>query len=187
MGIFRGSGGAIESTRNALASQVAVDSATASAKAQEATQAATSATSNAQSVANTYDTFDDRYLGTKSSDPSLDNDNEALVAGALYFNTVDNILKIYDGSVWNVTAVDASDFLTQTQTDTLYEPLLSDNRRMNFYRQDNAPATALEGDMWYDTDDEDIKMYRQTGTNQFEWVAIIVGADDSDIMDAGNF
>lgn len=187
MGIFRGSGGAIESTRNAVANQVAVDAATASAKAEEATEAATNASSNAQNVADTYDTFDDRYLGPKSSDPSLDNDDEALVAGALYFNTIDNILKIYDGSSWNVTAVDASDFLTQTQTDTLYEPLLADNRRMNFYRQDSAPATALEGDMWYDTDDEDIKVYRQTGDNQFEWVALIVGSDDSDIMDAGNF
>ena len=69
----------------------------------------------------------------------------------------------------------------------MYEPLLDDSRRMNFYRQASAPATALEGDMWYDTDDEDIKVYRQTNTNQFEWVALIVGADDSDVMDAGNF
>jgi len=33
------------------------------------------------------DSFDDRYLGAKSSDPSVDNDGNALVTGALYFNS----------------------------------------------------------------------------------------------------
>ena len=42
------------------------------------------------------DAFDDKYLGSKSSDPTLDNDGNALVDGALYFNTVDNIMKVYD-------------------------------------------------------------------------------------------
>jgi multidrug efflux pump subunit AcrA (membrane-fusion protein) len=47
-----------------------------------------------------YDNFDDRYLGAKSSDPTLDNDGDALVAGALYFNSVDNAMRVYTGSVW---------------------------------------------------------------------------------------
>lgn len=46
------------------------------------------------------DSFDDRYLGQKTSDPSLDNDGNALVAGALYFNTTDDVMKVYEGSVW---------------------------------------------------------------------------------------
>ena len=46
------------------------------------------------------DSFDDRYLGTKASDPTLDNDGNALVAGALYFNTTDNVMKVYEGSSW---------------------------------------------------------------------------------------
>jgi hypothetical protein len=46
------------------------------------------------------DSFDDRYLGQKTSDPTLDNDGDALVAGALYFNTTDEIMKVYDGSLW---------------------------------------------------------------------------------------
>jgi predicted outer membrane repeat protein len=47
-----------------------------------------------------YDNFDDRYLGAKTSDPTLDNDGDALVAGALYFNSVDGAMRVYTGSVW---------------------------------------------------------------------------------------
>ena len=43
-----------------------------------------------------YDNFDDRYLGQKSSAPTLDNDGNALIDGALYYNTVDNKMYVYD-------------------------------------------------------------------------------------------
>jgi hypothetical protein len=46
------------------------------------------------------DSFDDRYLGTKTSDPTLDNDGNALAAGALYFSTTENVMKVYDGASW---------------------------------------------------------------------------------------
>ena len=46
------------------------------------------------------DSFDDRYLGQKTADPTVDNDGDALVSGALYFNTTDDIMKVYDGSLW---------------------------------------------------------------------------------------
>lgn len=38
----------------------------------------------------TYDSFDDRYLGAKAVEPTLDNDGAALIAGALYWDTVLN-------------------------------------------------------------------------------------------------
>jgi len=47
-----------------------------------------------------YDNFDDRYLGAKSSDPTLDNDGNALVAGALYFSTTLNYMRVYTGTIW---------------------------------------------------------------------------------------
>jgi len=52
------------------------------------------------------DSFDDRYLGTKTSDPTLDNDGNALVSGALYFSTTQNVMKVYDGASW-ITATSA--------------------------------------------------------------------------------
>src|SRR6056300_963005 len=91
--------------------------------ATSATSASTSATSaaTAQTAAETaqaaaelaYDNFDDRYLGPKASDPATDNDGDALIDGALYFNTTGNVLKYWDGSAWNnVEAVDTSNFAT---------------------------------------------------------------------------
>ena len=59
------------------------------------------------------------------------------------------------------------------------------------FRQAAAPtgATVSEGDTWYDTDDEDFKVYRETSTGVFEWVPIMLGTPpgDSDIVDAGAF
>lgn len=46
-----------------------------------------------------YDTFDDRFLGTKANDPTVDNDGNALIDGAMYFNTSSNAMKVYD--LWN--------------------------------------------------------------------------------------
>ena len=51
----------------------------------------------AQAAAETaLDTFDDRFLGAKSSNPSVDNDGNALVDGALYFDTTNDIMKVYN-------------------------------------------------------------------------------------------
>ena len=58
------------------------------------------------------DSVDDTYLGGKSSDPTLDNDGNSLATGALYFNTSSNVLKVYNGSAWQVAAIDASTFAT---------------------------------------------------------------------------
>jgi hypothetical protein len=58
-----------------------------------------------------YDNFDDRYLGPKSSDPTLDNDGNALLTGALYFNTATNVMKVYDGSTWVAAYVSAAGVL----------------------------------------------------------------------------
>jgi hypothetical protein len=68
----------------------------ASAAATSATQAATSA-ANAESA---YDSFDDRYLGAKASDPTLDNDGDALIEGAMYFDSSNDVMKVYNGTEW---------------------------------------------------------------------------------------
>ena len=67
----------------------------------------------AEQAASSFDSFDDKYLGSKSSNPSVDNDGNALATGALYFNTGDNTLRIYNGSAWVTAAVDTSSFAGQ--------------------------------------------------------------------------
>jgi hypothetical protein len=85
----------------------------ASNSASSASSSASTATSAANAALAALDSFDDRYLGSKSSDPSLDNDGNALIAGALYFNTVSNSIKVYTGSVWVDAYADGNTFLAK--------------------------------------------------------------------------
>ncbi len=61
---------------------------------------ATAAAASATAAAASYDSFDDRYLGSKSSAPSVDNDGNALITGALYWNSVSNTMFAWTGSAW---------------------------------------------------------------------------------------
>tara|TARA_R100001594_G_scaffold22150_1_gene42851 strand:+ start:5680 stop:7296 length:1617 start_codon:yes stop_codon:yes gene_type:complete len=87
----------------------AANSATAaSTSATNAANSATAAASSATSAANSFDDFDDRYLGAKSSEPSTDNDGDALVTGALFFDTTVGAMKVYSGSAWQTVTVSAA-------------------------------------------------------------------------------
>ena len=66
---------------------------------------AASAAASAAAAETAYDSFDDRYLGAKSTAPSVDNDGNALVVGALYFNSVTAVMQVWSGSAWgNITS-----------------------------------------------------------------------------------
>jgi hypothetical protein len=69
------------------ASNASTSASNAASSATTASNAVTSAELAATNAAASYDSFDDRYLGAKASDPTLDNDGDALIAGATYFNT----------------------------------------------------------------------------------------------------
>jgi hypothetical protein len=75
-----------------------------------AASAAAAAVSETNAAAS-YDSFDDRYLGSKSSAPSIDNDGNALLTGALYWNSSSNNLFIWTGSAWTQAAFTAAGFL----------------------------------------------------------------------------
>ena len=64
----------------------------------------------AEQAAAAVDGFDDTYLGAKSSEPTVDNDGDALNAGDLYYNTTDNNMKVYNGSAWENVAVSTAGF-----------------------------------------------------------------------------
>jgi len=64
-----------------------------------ATSAASAATS-ATSAATTYDNFDDRYLGSKASAPTVDNDGNTLLVGAIYWNSTLNNMYVWSGTAW---------------------------------------------------------------------------------------
>lgn len=80
-------------------------SASAASAAQVAAEAALASTLTA------YDNFDDRYLGAKAVAPTLDNDGNALVAGALYFDTVASGMYVYTGAAWVAAYVSGAGYL----------------------------------------------------------------------------
>lgn len=85
----------------------AASSASSAASAQTAAEAARDQTLTA------FDNFDDRYLGSKTSDPTVDNDGNPLVAGSLYFNSSSGVMKVYTGSAWVAAYVSGTDFLAK--------------------------------------------------------------------------
>jgi len=86
------------------ATSAASSASSASTSATNAASSATSAAASAASAAALLDNFDDRYLGPKSSAPTLDNDGNTLVIGALYFDTTSGKMRVYTATGW----VDAS-------------------------------------------------------------------------------
>ena len=87
---------AIDTSAEEAAASATAAAASASTAATQASNAASSATSSAAS----FDSFDDRYLGAKSSAPSTDNDGNSLIAGALYWNTSSDQIFVREGSAW---------------------------------------------------------------------------------------
>jgi hypothetical protein len=84
-----------------------------------ASAAATSASASAASAAASFDSFDDRYLGSKTSDPTLDNDGNALLTGALYYDSVNLLMKVYTGSVWSSLLTGGSSITANSSTPAL--------------------------------------------------------------------
>ena len=99
-------------TSSASSATDSANSATASANsATAAADSATSAAASAAAAAASYDSFDDRYLGSKTSDPTVDNDGNALLTGALYWNSSLGQMKVYDGAAWQIAYVPSGSYL----------------------------------------------------------------------------
>jgi hypothetical protein len=110
------SGGEYSAKYHAQAASTSAGTATtkaseASTSASNAATAQTAAEAARDATLAAYDSFDDRYLGSKTSDPSVDNDGNALVAGSLYYNSVSQIMKLYTGSAWVAAYVSGSGYL----------------------------------------------------------------------------
>tara|TARA_A100001037_G_scaffold79807_1_gene71803 strand:- start:252 stop:2054 length:1803 start_codon:yes stop_codon:yes gene_type:complete len=145
-------------------------SATAAAASETAAANSATAAQNAQAAAEAaLDTFDDDFLGAKSSDPTLDNDGNALTDGALYYNTTDNRMKVYD------LGTTAWLFISPTSTEqtkinsvadninavsTVSTNLTDINAFENTYKiSATAPSSPVEGTLWFDTTADIMKVY----------------------------
>ena len=100
------------------ASAAATSASNAATSASNAASSASTASTAATNAAASYDAFDDRYLGSKSTAPSVDNDGNALLTGALYWNTTANQLYVWTGSAWDAAAFSVSGAVTSFNTRT---------------------------------------------------------------------
>ena len=126
---------------NATAAANSATAAAASEAAAQTAQAAAETAKNAAEVA--LDTFDDRFLGAKSSDPTLDNDGNALVDGSLYFDTQNNVMKVYDlgNTIWRQLALTGTN---QTNVN-LVAGQISPTNNISTLAAQNANLTTLAG------------------------------------------
>ena len=85
----------------------------------------------------------------------------------------------------NVTVV-PHNTIASTNLQTVLEGLADQD-----FRGTSTPtgSNVQEGDTWYDTDDDQLKVYRETSSGNFAWVPIMVGniSADSDTIDAGSY
>lgn len=61
------------------------------------------AAANAAAAQAAYDSFDDRYLGAKTAAPTTDNDGNALLVGATYWDTPSSQMLTWNGTQWRPT------------------------------------------------------------------------------------
>lgn len=82
--------------------------------------------------------------------------------------------------------VTPSGTISSTTLQGAIDELAGDNFRSN---DQPGGAQVEEGDTWYDLDDNQYKIYRETSSGVFQWVPIMVGSadGDSDTLDAGAF
>ena len=91
----------------------------AASNASAAAASASAAANSAAAAAASFDTFDDRYLGSKSSEPSVDNDGNALISGSLFFDSAVGSMKVFDGGNWILaTSAGAASLLDYEYTAT---------------------------------------------------------------------
>jgi hypothetical protein len=114
-----------ESNAATSESNAATSASNAATSESNAATSESNAATSASAAAASADAFDDVYLGSKSSDPTTDNDGDPLAAGMLYYNTVSNIMRIYSGSAWENVAVSTVGFTTLTGVETLTNKTLT--------------------------------------------------------------
>ena len=159
------------------ASNASTSATAAATSASNASTSATNAASSATAAAASYDSFDDRYLGTKSSDPTQDNDTNALIDGALYFNTTNNVMMVYDlgNTTWRRTTPTTTD---QGHINTVSGISGEINRYATEYKiQSTAPGSPSEGHLWFDSSSNKVlKAYNGTS-----WGSVTDGQTEAEV------
>jgi len=162
------------STATTQASTSTTQAGIATAKAVLTAADAVSTAADVVSAAALLDTFDDKFLGSKSSNPTLDNDGNALTDGAIFYHTGDNRMKVYDlgTTTWFYVSPSSSE---QTNINLVGGSIANVNEvagnlgTINEFGEryriaSSAPASSLDvGDLYFDTSANELKVYKSSG------------------------
>jgi hypothetical protein len=99
------------------------NAATSKADADAARDAAVIAKNAAEAA---LDSFDDRYLGAKAVEPTLDNDGAALLTGALYWDTALPGMRSWNGSAWVTLPAATAAAISNTPAGTIAATTVQD-------------------------------------------------------------
>jgi hypothetical protein len=119
------------------ASEAATSASEAANSASAASTSETNAANSAAAAAASYDDFDDRYLGPKSTAPTTDNDGNALQIGALYFDTTTDTMRVFSSAGWiaagsSVNGTSARFEYTATNGQTTFSGLDDNNNSLAY-------------------------------------------------------
>lgn len=109
---------------------------------------------------------------------TLDNQNNRILINGVEVISSSGILA-------SSIAVSPHGTIVDTDLQTALEKLADKDYRVSSEPTENVQ----EGDRWYDLDDNQLKVYRETSPGVFEFVPIMIGniSTDSDTLDAGGF
>jgi hypothetical protein len=101
--------------------------------------------------------FEDVYLGPYPTDPTLDNDGSALEAGDLYYDTANNVMKVWLGAAWGAAYISAAGVLMSASnlSDLVDVPAarvalgLGTAATTNITVSAMAPSGGADGDIWF--------------------------------------
>ena len=163
-------------------SNAATSASDAASSATDSLNSANASASSASEAATSYDNFDDRYLGQKASDPALDNDGDALLTGAIYFNTTSNSMKVYNGSAWTdvapvATSITVSQISDYTGTAT----------ELNYTDGVTSPIqTQLDAKAVYPDQTGNAGLYLTTDGSTASWSAVSAGVSEAKVYFMAN-
>ena len=158
------------SAASTSASNAATSETNAASSASAASTSETNAANSASAAASSYDQFDDRYLGSKSSAPTVDNDGNALLTGALYWDSTLGGLYVWNSTSWEIAG--QRDELLQavaaTKSDTAVDVFV-------YRTADDSDGGAwrkrTQGTSWYN---ETLNTATRGSRKEFPAVAVIV-------------
>ena len=109
--------------------------------------------------------------------------SEEAVNVAIAPETTDIALAVVPAALASQIGSTAYGTISATNIQTALEQLAD-----QFYRGTGAPSgTNLgEGDLWYDTANEELKVYREISSGSFAWIALVAGgyvAGETSLMD----